>query len=118
MTKLESIAAIEELANGQLETLDCQRCKRIRDHSAVRTVPSLQAVRFNGCGEIPTISFLNDMPNLEDFRFVNTNVLDGNLHSLLKLKSAGFFKKKHYSHTPEEVNEILAAKAAAPETKR
>lgn len=109
LTKLESIAGIEELNDSRLEILESEKCKKIGDHAAVRTVPSLRVVRFNDCGEIPSIDFLYGLPNLEDFRFVNTNVLDGDLRPLLRLKSAGFFKKKHYSHTPEEVDEILAA---------
>lgn len=118
LTKLESIAGLEELEGDGLEVLDCQKCKKISDHAVVRSLPSLRVVKFNDCGEIPAIGFLEDMPTLEEFRFVNTNVLDGDLRPLLKLKSVGFFKKKHYSHTPEEVNEILAANAAAPKTRR
>ena len=118
LSKLESIAGIEELKGGCLEILDSQKCKKISDHAAVRTVPSLRVVKFNDCGEIPTIDFLDELPNLEDFRFVNTTVLDGDLHPLLRLKSAGFFKKKHYSHTPEQVDEILVANAATSETRR
>ena len=111
LTKLKLIAAIGELKNGRLEVLDCQKCKKISDHEAVKSLPSLRVVRFNDCGEIPSISFLDDMPNLEEFRFVNTNVVDGDLRPLLRLKSIGFFEKKHYSHSPEEVDEIIAANA-------
>lgn len=114
LTKLESIAGIEELRDSQLEILECEKCKKIRNHAAVRAVPSLRVVRFNDCGEIPNIGFLDDLPNLEDFRFVNTNVVDGDLRPLLRMKSVGFFKKKHYSHTPEEVDDIIAANADKP----
>ncbi|MFT5424974.1 MAG: protein phosphatase 1 regulatory subunit 7 [Phycisphaerales bacterium] len=109
LTKLESVAGIEELSGSRLERLECHVCKKIGDHAAARAVPSLRVLRYNDCGEIPDIGFLDDLPNLEDFRFVHTNILDGDLCPLLRLKSAGFFKKKHYSHTPEEVDEILAA---------
>ena len=77
LTKLESIAAITELKDGQLEILDCQKCRKISDHDAVKKVPCLRVVKFNDCGEIPSIAFLDDMPNLEEFRFVNTNVVGG-----------------------------------------
>ena len=43
------------------------------------------------------------MPKLEDFRFVDTNVIDGDLSPLIRLKYAGFFDKKHYSHTREQI---------------
>lgn len=108
LTKLESIAAVGELKNGRLEILDCDVCKKMRDHEAVKEVPSLRVVRFNDCGEIPSIEFLKNMPNLKEFRFVDTTIADGNLSPLLRLGSVGFFKKKHYSHTPEEVDAIIS----------
>jgi len=114
LTKLESIAAICELKDSQLEIMECEVCKKIRDHDAVKCVPSLRTLRFNNCGEIPSIGFLDGLKNLEDFRFVDTNVIDGDLRPLLRLKSAGFFKKKHYSHTPEEIDAILDASKVAP----
>lgn len=108
LTKLESIAAIGELKNGRLEILDCDVCRKMRDHEAVKEASSLRVVKFNDCGEIPSIDFLGKMPNLKEFRFVGTNITDGNLSSLLRLDSVGFFKKKHYSHTPEEVDAIIS----------
>ena len=107
LTKLESVAGIKELSGSELEILECEKCKKIGDHASVRSVPSLRVVRFNDCGEMPSLGFLNGMPHIEDFRFVNTNVIDGDLRPLLRLKSTGFFKKKHYSHSPEEVDTII-----------
>lgn len=111
LTKLESVAALEELADGRLDFLHCDVCKKIRDHGSVTKVPSLRVVRFNGGGEIPSIGFLDDLPHLEEFRFVDTNVIDGDLRPLLRLKSVGFFNKKHYSHTPEQVDALIAGGA-------
>jgi hypothetical protein len=110
LSKLQHITAIAELANGELETLDCKVCRKIADHDEVRRVPTLIELRFNDCGQIPNIQFLNDLPNLTGFRFVDTNVLDGDLTPCLRLDSVGFFGKKHYSHTPEEVDAIIASR--------
>jgi hypothetical protein len=44
--------------------------------------------------------------------------VDGDLKPLLRLKSVGFFKNKHYSHTPEEVDEIIAASAQKRKPRR
>jgi hypothetical protein len=112
LTKLESIAAVAELKNGRLEILDCEVCRKMQDHETVKEVPSLHVLRFNDCGEIPGIDFLDGMPNLREFRFVDTNVKDGNLRPLLRLDSVGFFRKKHYSHTPEEVDAIISQREA------
>lgn len=108
LTKLESIAAIGELKNGRLEILDCGVCRKMRDHGVVKEVSSVRVVKFNDCGEIPSIDFLENMPNLKEFCFVDTNIADGNLSPLLRLDSVGFFKKKHYSHTPEGVDKIIS----------
>jgi protein phosphatase 1 regulatory subunit 7 len=104
LTKIESISAIEELMNTSIEVLDFLKCRKISDHDAVKCLASLKTLKFNDCGEIPNIRFLNEMCNLEEFRFVNTNVLDGDLSPLLKLKAVGFFAKKHYSHSPEDID--------------
>lgn len=115
LTKLKTIAGIQELRDGQLETLDCENCKKIQDHASVKDVASLKLVKFNDCGEIPNIGFLNDMPNIENFRFVGTNVLDGDLNPLLRLRSTGFTNKKHFSHTSKEIEAIFAERAASIE---
>lgn len=46
------------------------------------------------------------MPNLEDFRFVGTEILDGNLSALMRLKFAGFLNKRHYSMTYEDLAKL------------
>jgi len=107
LTRLERIGAIAGLAGSGLEELDCLKCKRITDHSAVRALSSLKILRFNGCGQMPDIRFLDDMSNLEDFRFVNTDVVNGDLRPCLRLKGVGFTRKKHFSHTPKEVKKII-----------
>jgi len=109
LSKLGSLAAIESLKSERLEILDCQKCRKMQNHDAIRHVTSLRQLKFNDCGEIPSISFLNEMSNLEDFRFVNTNIVDGDLRPCLRLKGVGFFAKKHYSHTPDEIDAILGA---------
>lgn len=53
------------------------------------------------CGETPTIGFLNDMPRLGEFRCVDTNVIDGDLGPLLRLKSVGSSTR---STTPTPMN--------------
>jgi hypothetical protein len=65
-------------------------------------------LRFNHCGETPNVKPIESMAALEEFCFVNTNVADGDLRPLLRLRSVGFLPKKHYSHTPEEINRLIA----------
>ena len=107
LPKLETLSAIAELKNSLLELLECDHCKKVGDYEVIQYLKNLKILRFNDCGEIPTISFINDMPLLEKLSFVKTNILDGNLHPCLKLKYAGFFAKRHYSHTPEQIEAAI-----------
>jgi hypothetical protein len=40
------------------------------------------------------------MPELREFYFVGTEIIEGDLTPLLGLRHTGFFRKRHYSHTP------------------
>jgi len=43
------------------------------------------------------------MPNLEDFRFMSTDISDGDMTPTIRLKYAAFSNKKHFSHTLEQI---------------
>jgi hypothetical protein len=107
LSKLESIADIREIAGSNLEVLSFEKCKKIADHSEVRHLVALRVLKFNDCGEMPSIDFLTQMPNLEEFRFVDTDIVDGDLKPLVDLKQVGFFARKHYTHTPEQIEAII-----------
>lgn len=108
-TVLESIAEVAQLPN--LVELELDTCRKIRDHHVVRHLPRLRRFLMNACGSIESLSFLNDLPPLDYFAFVHTDVKDGDLTPLLRHKGAGFFRKRHYSHTPEEIDQIHAVNA-------
>jgi protein phosphatase 1 regulatory subunit 7 len=96
--KLTDISPLTAFADGILEILEFGHCPKLTRHDQVRVIRSLRRLAFNKCGEIPSLSFLNDMPALESFSFVNTNIIDGDLTPCLRLQFAGFFNKRHYSH--------------------
>jgi Leucine-rich repeat (LRR) protein len=99
-SKLEDLDEIGMLTN--LEVLDFQKCPRMKQYGVFRSLKNLRVLRVNSCGEIPSLSFINEMPRLEEFRFVHTNVADGNLTPLLRLERVGFLPKRHYSHKPDQ----------------
>lgn len=105
LSKLERIADLDAYS---LEVLELDVCKKISDHAHVVNFPKLRFLRLSDCGPVPSLKFLDRMPKLEDFSFVNTNVLDGDMTPCFRLKWAGFLNKKHYSHTSEEVKAIIA----------
>lgn len=100
MPKLASVGALRHLP---VEFLSIQNCPNIEDLAALAQCPRLRALRLNTCGTLPSLKFLNDFPRLEEFRFVDTNVLDGDLTPLLRLKSIGSMSKRHYRPSVEEV---------------
>ena len=77
-------------------------------------------MRLDTLGKIPTIKFLKTLKNLERFNMVdNTNVEDGDLSVLAylrkehKLDKVNFPKRRHYSHTPEQLGYIIPPEVAA-----
>jgi protein phosphatase 1 regulatory subunit 7 len=106
LTKLERIDEIEKLSKS-LKYLYFDVCRKIKNHDHAQVMRSLEVLAFNNCGTIPSIKFIEKMPKLKDFRFVDTNVLDGDMTPCLPLEYAGFLKKRHFSHSPEEVNQRI-----------
>jgi hypothetical protein len=111
-TKLETIQNICSLKKS-IEYIHFNVCKKISDHQKVVCCKQLKTLCFNECGKTESISFLSLLSELEDFRFVHTNILDGNLMPLIehyKIKSVGFLNKRHYSHKDTEIDELIKAK--------
>jgi hypothetical protein len=56
---------------------------------------------------------VEDLPHLLDFRFVGTNVLDGDLTPLMKhpsLVTVGYMNKRHYNVSRQDIDAHLAAR--------
>jgi len=109
--KLVSLEGLEITKNSLLH-LQINNSKKLKNHSFVCNFDKLEVLRLNSCGDIGNINFLNQMPNLKSFSFVDTNVIDGDLTPLFNLESVGFLNKRHYSHTDLEVDEIISKKKA------
>jgi len=102
LTHIKPVATLSDT----LEFLTFGNAKKITDFESVKALKNLKVLGFNDCGSIPSIKFINDMPNLESFRFVGTTVLDGELSPLKRLRFAGFLNKKHYSITYKELAKL------------
>jgi BspA type Leucine rich repeat region (6 copies) len=101
--KLKYLCDLEGSRNS-ISSIIFKNCKSILNYDYVQQLKKLKILAFNNCGEIPSIQFIKKMSELEEFRFVNTNIKDGDLSPCLKLKYTGFFNKSHYSHTYEQLN--------------
>jgi len=98
LPKIVSISPLGVFRDSLLEKLEFSHCPRITDHHQVKVISSLRRLAFNYCGQIASLRFLVDLPVLDSFSFVGTNVVDGDLGSCLKIRKVGFFDKRHYSH--------------------
>lgn len=81
LQNLLSIHPLEDLP--RLASIEFDNCKKLRDHVSIGKSRSLQRALFNHCGSISSLGFLREMPTVREFRFVGTDIQDGDLTPLL-----------------------------------
>jgi hypothetical protein len=97
--KPESDAGLSEIAD-HLEWLHVNTSRKFSPKKDLFELRHLKVLCLNGCAPLDDLRFLERMPNLLDFRFVDTNILDGDLTPLMNhpnLVNAGFLDKRHYN---------------------
>ncbi|MET3982121.1 protein phosphatase 1 regulatory subunit 7 [Mucilaginibacter sp. UYP25] len=104
-SKLHELCCLEG-CKETLTTLLLNHCKSIQNYDYARGLKNVNVLAYNNCGNIPSIKFIEKMPSLKDFRFVGTDVTDGDISPCIGLNYAGFFNKKHYSHTSEQISSL------------
>ncbi|MCM1500889.1 MAG: hypothetical protein NC124_20720 [Clostridium sp.] len=97
LSKLCDIRYIQSNAKT-LQVLKFEVCKKIRNHEVIAELCGLEQLMFTNCGDISSIQFIEDMPQLRSFTFMKTNIIDGNLYPCERLEYVAFSNKKHYSH--------------------
>lgn len=102
LSRLERIESIKDSSKILVEVC-FNNCKKIKDHQNISSVKSLDTLWFNYCSDIKNLKFLQEM-NLKEFRFVGTNIIDGDLSYCKKIPRTIFSDKKHFSHTFKELN--------------
>ena len=104
--KLYDISAIKELKETLTE-LRIDNCKKIDTYAHIKYLRELRSLALCNDNDIESISFIRDLCKLEQFIFVGTNILDGNLHLCERLKHVDFTNKKHYSHKTKDFTKVL-----------
>jgi len=110
--KLENDKGLSHL-NENLEFLHINMSKKFEFTEELLKLNKLKVLCLNACGSIDNLNFLKNFPNLIDFRFVDTNVLDGNLNPILEhptIRTVGFLNKKHYNYKNEKIKSELKNK--------
>jgi len=106
--KLENDFGLSRLKDS-IEFLHVNTSKKFK----FTDLKKLKVLCLNACRPIDNLDFLKNFPNLIDFRFVDTNVLDGNLNPILEhptIRTVGFLNKKHYNYKDEKLNLELEKK--------
>lgn len=111
-TKLKSDIGIENISQT-LQNLHINQSKKFVISDRILNLKELRVLRLNSCGPIDNLDFLKEFPNLVDFRFVDTTIIDGNLTPILEhptLQSVGFLNKRHYNIKEKEMDFLLKEK--------
>jgi hypothetical protein len=101
------------LLSENLEFLHINLSKKFQFSKELLELKKLKVLCLNACGPIENLEFLSNFPNLIDFRFVDTNILDGNLNPILEhptIRTVGFLNKKHYNYKSEKLKTELENK--------
>ena len=130
-TSIVSLVGVEQLANlrrlqvayarklatpsnaellPRLEEAEFYNCPQLCEHDVFQASPVLHTLRFLRCGTMPSLSFIEKMVRLSHFSFVGTRVIDGDMRPLLRLESAGFDSRKEYSHSWQEVANLISSR--------
>ena len=104
LRKLEFLCGIEGLIH--LETLEVNGCRSITSIKAVENLFNLRKFHFCDDGDIESLQPLASLTQLKEVLFYeSTNIVDGDLSPLKKLKclsNISFQDRRHYSHRRRE----------------
>lgn len=103
LTSLQGISA----SSMQLRELHLENCPNIEDFHELGKLSYLKVLSLNSCKSIDSIQFISHMRALASFRFVHTNVVDGDLSPCLNLKYVGSFNKRHYLPSVDEIKKKI-----------
>jgi len=104
---LQSIEQISLCANT-LEHLRIHNCPKIEDFSFLAELRNLKSLWLEGKNSIPSLSFLQNMPNLQKL-IIKMNVLDGDLSLCQRIPYVVCQNKRHYNLKNEDLPKLKPA---------
>ncbi len=107
-SKLSSLDGIQHLPN--LIDLKLNSCKHITNLELLAETPQLKRLHIDKIGNIQNIKPLSALQNLEWLGIFEFKIEDGDmtpLFELHQLKELLFINRKHYSHTKEQILEMI-----------
>jgi len=111
LKNIQSLKGIEKLIN--LIELEIVKCKNIKDISNIFKLQNLKKLFILDNGVISSIKGIENITELNTFLFYeSTNIADGDLMPLLKLKKLSdisYQNRKHYTHKREDFGKSYAS---------
>lgn len=95
---ISALACVKET----LVELEIQSCGKIRDFSVLSQLCHLKRLRLWGSNEVPDLSFLGNMPDLQEFSFTMKS-LDGDMSACLSIPKVYIQNRRHYTHKNEDL---------------
>lgn len=102
--KLDNLSKIENLffleGCKELEYVSIKNCNKINDNTSLFKLTDLKVLGYLKSGTFTTIKGIEHLQNLEKLVFYDTDIMDGDLEPIRKLKKLNYcyFKdKKHYN---------------------
>ncbi len=111
--KLENDTDLSRLRDS-IEWLRIDHSKKFQSTNEIAKLANLRVLGLNSCGPLENLEFLIDLPNLISLRFVDTNILNGDLTPLIEhptLRGVGFLNKRHFNLSEEKVDLMLKEKS-------
>ncbi|WP_154661568.1 hypothetical protein [Bacillus ndiopicus] len=85
-SKMTSLKWIEE--GKSLTSIGFQNCKNIKDWNSIGNVSSIEKIIIESCGEIPSLDFLHQLPNLQEVHIIGTTSIgDGKIKDIMNHKT-------------------------------
>lgn len=99
---LTNIKPLQYLSEN-MKTLQIDLVKNIQDFSPIGKIQSLEFLSLNACGDILSIRFTKQLPNLKTLIFADSVVVDGDVSPCIGVETVSFTENEHYSHRLKEV---------------
>jgi internalin A len=108
ISKCPKLACLDDLSTStSLENFVLAKCPGVENLTSVSSLHDLRELSIEDCGEIHSLAPLAECKRLEFLQVAgNTTLLDGDLSPLLslpKLREVLVARRKHYSHTAEQL---------------
>lgn len=111
---LNSLQHLTELSLRHLRVFIAHGCPKITDHENLATCRSLEILNMSRCGTMKSVGFVDNLPYLKSFRFLDTAIADGDYSHLRRLEDVWFtdsrkidYKTSDFRQTSENLAELL-----------